>query len=394
MLKNFFRDSSVTNNFRKDIYRYIHASEPVSKVDLLAHFDATQTTMTRLIDDLENRKLIRRCGYGKSIGGRPPVLYEINRKSGYVFGVEIARTHVKIVLLDASLQMVEERGFPLTPEDSPNITVSKLILHIHKIMKLHNVSDNLMIGIGIGSVGPIDRREGVIVNPESFPAKGWKDVPIVKMLNAEFSVPVTINNGANTAALAEYQLRKTDESLFYCISGYGIRGSYVNRGFSINQREGNASSYGHIIIDAKGRSCDCGRKGCLAAYTSYNAIFKMIREGEQEAGEVSRHIANVDRLLEKLKTGDPLVEKIVLRSANYYGIGLANMINTLHPDVVILHGVLIHQWEKYFQEVVRSVTENLFGSSNRPEIIKGALKGEAPAIGAAIEIFLSELKSS
>ncbi len=215
----------------------------------------------------------------------------------------------------------------------------------------HRLSEEQLLGIGVGSVGPIDRERGIIRKPESFPAPGWQDVPILPMLKEEFSVPVIINNGANTAGLAEYEQRQffLTKKILYCISGQGIRCGFIHHGVFLDRQEGDASSYGHLIVEANGRTCACGRKGCLSAYTSFNAIFAMIEEAGQQP------IHTIEQLVHALECGNQTVKEIVANSAHYYGIGIANMTNILHPDAVILHGKLIYQNEFYFNEVVRSI---------------------------------------
>lgn len=171
------------------------------------------------------------------------------------------------------------------------------------------------------------------------------------MLKEEFSVPVIINNGANTAGLAEYEQRQffLTKKILYCISGQGIRCGFIHHGVFLDRQEGDASSYGHLIVEANGRTCACGRKGCLSAYTSFNAIFAMIEEAGQQP------IHTIEQLVHALECGNQTVKEIVANSAHYYGIGIANMTNILHPDAVILHGKLIYQNEFYFNEVVRSI---------------------------------------
>ncbi|SDY99127.1 Sugar kinase of the NBD/HSP70 family, may contain an N-terminal HTH domain [Evansella caseinilytica] len=390
MLREFLNNTSSRNELKKSVYRFIHQRGHVSKVELLENYQIPQTTMTRMIDDLEENGLIRKFGFGESAGGRPPVLYEITPDAGYLLGVEISRTHVKVILTDLQFQLIDQQGFIITQEHTPDVTVSDILSIIRAFQKKHEKADDALIGIGVGAVGPLNREKGVILNPELFPAEGWENVPVVSMLEEAFAVPVILNNGANTAGLAEYHFRAVfDESILYCISGYGIRCGFINNGVFLNNKEGDVSSYGHIIIDVDGRACTCGKKGCLAAYTSINALFAMINETAQtEAAGSGSDLETAEELLRRLDRGDAVVRDIVLTSAYHFGIGVANMVNILHPEAVILHGLLIYHYEAYFDEIVRVIKEHAAIANQRHiEIKKGSLGEEAAAVGAAIEVF-------
>ncbi len=103
------------------------------------------------------------------------------------------------------------------------MVIPKLVPSLKNVLNKHKIKAEALLGIGIGSVGPLDREKGIILNPDSL-ASEWHNAPIVQMLNKEFPVPITLNNGATTAAYAEYYLNSLlDESILYCINGYGVR---------------------------------------------------------------------------------------------------------------------------------------------------------------------------
>lgn len=375
MIREFLEDVSEKNQLKKALYKLIHKEESISKVELLRKFHVPNTTMTRMLGDLENKQLIRQCGFGQSIGGRRPALYEIVPSAGYLIGIEIARTHVDVTLLNLKFQSVGEIHFTLSNQHTPKVTVGLIAKGIRHLLEQHKVDS--VLGIGIGAVGPIDREKGIILNPEAFPAEGWKDVPIVEILKEMFSVPVILNNGANTAAIAEYFVQSTEgESLLYCISGYGIRCGFIQDGQLQHNKQGDASSFGHIIIEADGRLCECGNRGCLTSYATFGAMFKLMEEKGIPA--------SFDQLFH---TRDPRVKDIILNSAKYYGIGIANMINILHPSTVILHGKLIYQDNDYYDELVRIARINTYTGNQEVNIRKGSLDEKAVSIGAAIQVF-------
>ncbi|MFA9559984.1 ROK family protein [Evansella sp. AB-rgal1] len=382
MLKEFLLDDSKRNQWKKSLYEYIHKEGPISKADLLERFHVPPTTMTRFVDQLEVMNVIEVQGYGKSSGGRRPVLYGIRVDAGYLCGVEIARTHVKVILVDMSFTPIGEKRFVLTEAHTPEVTINEIVETIQELMKEKSITIEKLLGIGVGAVGPLNREKGIILHPGSFPAEGWHEVPIISMLQKSFSVSIIVNNGASTAALAEHHVSETDSSILYCISGYGIRCGYIHEGKFLSNKEGDASSFGHIIVDAQGRDCFCGKKGCLTAYASFGAIL------EQRNGilTLAKKLNSMEDILSNIENQDEVMIDCVMKSAYYYGIGIANMVNSLHPDVVLLHGRLINEFEPYYREVVRIASEHVY-LNDKVQIKKGALGEDATAIGGAIQLF-------
>lgn len=374
LTRDFFNDVSEKNQVKKALYKLIHKKESISKVELLHRFHIPNTTMTRLVADLVKKKLIRECGVAESNGGRPSVLYEVVPDAGYLVGVEIARTHVGIMLFDLNFKPVGADQFMITNKHTPEVTIKLIIEGIKHLLTQYRV--NPLLGIGIGAVGPIDRKNGVIINPSAFPSKGWLNIPIVSMLKGHFDVPVVLNNGANTAALAEYHANQSLQggSLLYCISGYGIRCGFIKEGQLFSNRQGAANTFGHITIQADGRPCTCGNKGCLSSYVTFGALFDRMKEKGISA--------SMDQLL---NSKDPAVKEIILESARYYGIGIANMINVLHPDTVLLHGKLIYHDREYYEEVVRVAMNHTY--MKEISIKKGSFGEKATCLGAAILVF-------
>lgn len=384
MLNEFLKDNSEKNQVKKQLYRLILQTGPVSKVELLKTYRVPHTTLTRMIHELEGKQLVGIFGFGESSGGRPPVLYDVVPSAGFLIGIEIAHTHVQILLTDIKFNVIAQSKFLLTPIHTPEVTMKTMIECIHHLLKEHFVQTESLLGIGVGSVGPLDRENGLILNPEALPAQGWEQVQITSKLKEEFNIPIVLNNGANTAALAEFHFRNfQEENILYCINGYGLRCGYISKGQLLNMKEGDASSFGHIIIETNGRPCICGKNGCLTSYASYGAILNRIREKQDTK---NKEYENIDDLIQGFENRNPLVHDAIMESAFYFGVGLANMINTMHPDVIILHGKLVYQCEEYFEEVVQTAIHYKYNRAGTTEIKKGSLGENATAIGAAIQV--------
>lgn len=363
-----------------NLYQQIYRLVPISKKRLLKRTKLKQTTLTRYLKDLINHNLINEY-YDESTGGRPPALYNINFTYNYIIGINISRTHSKITLVDLKLKVVDHDTFTMTNNHTPKLTIEIIVKKIYEMLRRQSISLNRILGIGIGAVGPLDRNNGIILNPDSFLAPNWENVPIVNLLQKEFPEQlIQLENGANTAALGEYyHTSQRYHNLLYCISGVGLRCGVLANGQIVQNNTGDASSFGHIIIQSEYKT---NSHVTLTSRISLNYIFDQLHQIDHI--ENTSHLDLINLLKEKLNNGDTIIKEILMESAYYFGIGLANMINILHPDRVILNSILIHQIPCYYEQVVETAKNYIFPSCNKNiNFSKGVLKNNAVSVGAA-----------
>lgn len=398
IFKQFIAEDSLKNRNLKSVYQFIQQKGPIKKNDLLELTNLKKTTLVRLIEELLQYGFIYESGMEKSSGGRPPILYEIMPTSNYIIGVDISRMHVSIGLLNLKFSLVDKISFNMGEMHTPEIVIREIIEAIHSFKIRYELKNDDILGIGIGAVGPLDREQGIILNPESFLANGWDNVAIVKELEEKLSLDTVLENGVNSAALGEfYQSPYREENTLYCISGIGLRCGILANGQIVKSRIGDASSFGHMIIDIDGKKCTCGNRGCLLSYMSYqfieNTIISRINQGEEsiitEWIDPNLNNITIEFILEASKLNDKLVNQVVLESAYNYGVGLANIINMLHPDNIILNGSFIYEYPGYFEKVINTAKKYIFHLNDRSHFSKGALKENAVIVGAAIHLFKS-----
>jgi predicted NBD/HSP70 family sugar kinase len=381
VLKTFLEDDSRKNELYKQAYRLIHKQKRVSKADLIKAMQAKPTTMTRILDELLHKGLIKEGGLGPSSGGRPPILYEINERAARIIGVDISRTAVRVVLTDLNFAIAERHVIPMTKNHTPDVVFAEIRLVIAKWLRQHEIAFDQLLGIGVGAVGPILWPEGILVNPESFLSDGWDHVHVASMLSG-FPVRILVDNGANSGAASEFYMHgEMYRHILYCISGFGIRGGFLYDGKVFYKGKGDAGALGHVIVQADGKVCVCGRQGCLTAYSSYRA---MLDEYKRMAGKE----VVFDQFLKLVKSGERTALFIAKKAAWHLGIGLANMMNALRPELVVLHGTLVYETDFFFEETVSSARSHLFLPQASSSLFKkGSLKEEAVAMGAAIQVF-------
>jgi glucokinase len=247
-------------------------------------------------------------------------------------------------------------------------------------------------GIGLGVAGLIDRESGTMINSPNIPV--LKGINLLKAMTEKFRVPVFIENDANVAALGEKWLGTGKEFSDFVLFtlGTGIGGGIIkdNKILSV------AAEIGHMTIHADGEKCFCGNSGCLETYASARAIIsKVISALEKERESMLRQLrgGNVYKLTAEdiyrtALEGDSLAREVLKNAGRSLGIGMANIINILSPEAIILAGGLIGSWDIYIQEAIKEASKRSFHELfDRVKIIPSLLGDDAGVIGAAGLVF-------
>jgi glucokinase len=256
-----------------------------------------------------------------------------------------------------------------------------------------------ILGVGIGSPGPLDLAEGVVLDAFNL---GWKDFALRDRLAETVGLPAILDNDANCATWGEYWLGagRNVKSLVGVTLGTGIGGGVVLDGRLIHGASASAGELGHMTIDFHGRRCKCGNYGCLEAYASGPNIAARAREGLMAGaesaltglvgGDLTRLTAAT--VYEAILQGDAYAEEVMLETAKILGAGLANIVNLFNPDMIVIVGGVTRAGDYLFAPLRSEVRRRAFRSADQAcRIVPGALPETAGVIGAA-GLFLHSLQ--
>jgi len=245
--------------------------------------------------------------------------------------------------------------------------------------------------LGIGCPGPLNSDGGVIHIAPNIP--GWIDTYLVRDLEDELRMTVFLENDANAAALGEWWLGagRDVDNLVLITLGTGVGGGIIIGGEVLHGARHTAGEIGHMVIRKGGLLCGCGNRGCLEAYASASAVAKRTLAAIYRGKEtlltdlVENKLEDITCKLvyDTAKKGDNLCKRVVEETGRYLGIGIANIVNIINPDMVILGGGMANAGDLIFEPVRKYAREHSFTAAMEGvKIVPAALGVNAGAIGA------------
>ncbi|WP_019908055.1 ROK family transcriptional regulator [Thermoanaerobacter indiensis] len=328
----------------KDINRSLVINEirmngPISRTDISKNLNLGLSTVTNIVEELENQNLVHEVGEADSTGGRKPILLEFNYNYGYIIGIKIEENNLIFALTNLKSEIIEKRVVPFKKGTNSNTVLNMVVENIEKLITKIPYNKNLM-GIGVAVSGLVDQQKGKLIYSGML---NWSNVEIGNILENKFNVPVYIDNDVNAYTLAELWYGHGRELNNFIVVTYG---SGIGSGIVINKKLytgdfGGAGEIGHMVLVAEGRKCECGQRGCLEAYASEDFIVDYIRDNIKMYSESKIDLTedlSIEKVYEYAKEGDMLAIDVLRLSAKYLGYGLLSVINLLNPSTIILAG--------------------------------------------------------
>ncbi|PJI07170.1 MULTISPECIES: ROK family transcriptional regulator [Clostridium] len=369
----------------------VHKNDIITKKDLQGLTGMTLTTLNRVMKSLEDKKLITEVGTAESTGGRKAVEYSVIQRGIYVIGIDISRTYVRIIVSNLKMDILKKEEFFMNDSFSPEKTVQKIVSLIEQKLLDLSIDKSEILGIGIGTVGPLDRQKGVLLKPKNFFNDLWNNVPLKDMIEEKLSIPCFIDNGANNAVLAEYLfgMGRKLEGIVYINCGIGIRSAAITSGTIIRAMNNSEDAFANMIVDLNDKKFICGSIGSVESYSSIEAVVKRfnLKDEKRSCKQEKFKEEEYKKILELAASGkDELAFEIVSKGAYTLGIGLANLVRLLNPQLVILYGPLIKNYESYYEKCVDAFRKNNC-TNNKVVFSKGGkFKENAIAVGSALMV--------
>jgi glucokinase len=303
-----------------------------------------------------------------------------------VFAVDLGGTYLRMALIDGAGRIHHQLKQRTPKDDSPYHVVDALAC------AAKNWSENGMEGgcIGAASImvpGTVDNDNAVVVQAPNLPS--LTSFPLKRELEERLGWPVVLENDANAAAVGEMWLgaARGCRDVVSVTLGTGVGGGVILDGQLWRGAHGSAGEIGHTTVDPfSGLKCKCGNVGCLEMFASATAIVRMTRENLSQFPQslLNREELTAERVYEAGRDGDELAVRVFKRFGTYLGIGLANLINIIDPEIIVIAGGAVNGWTLFAEYMHREVNERAVRVTAQQVKIAAAECGDnAGLLGAA-----------
>jgi glucokinase len=300
----------------------------------------------------------------------------------YAIGIDLGGSNLRVALVSGEGEIVRKLKMPSSEQVFGSVMDA-----------IEEIKQSEVAGIGLGVAGIIDRGRGRVYRSPNL--RAIEGIDLVREVSNRFGVPVVIENDANLAALGEKIAgagRGFDHFVLLTL-GTGIGGGIIHKGKLLNV----SSEIGHMSINADAEKCPCGNNGCLENYASARAMIAravsmLEKETEsllKECCKGSIYKITPEDIYKAALDGDTLSREILRDAGRFLGVGLANIINIMSPEAIILAGGLVGAWNIYVQEAIKEASRRAFRDLfDGVKIIPSSLGDDAGIVGAASLVFM------
>ena len=256
-------------------------------------------------------------------------------------GVDIGGTKVAAGVVDEAGRVLERSQVP-TPSHDPRAVEDAIVDAVERLRARHAVE-----AVGIGAAGWVDNTQSVV---RFSPHLAWRDEPLRAALESRVDLPLIVDNDANAAAWAEYRFGAgAGSSVMVCLTlGTGIGGGLVINGALFRGTYGMAGEWGHQTVVPDGHWCECGNRGCWEQYASGNALVREARAllgaGGPAADDLRASLGVGPETLTgphvtaAAMAGDRTAVALLADVGRWLGLGIADVVAGLDPEVVVIGG--------------------------------------------------------
>ncbi|MDT7602789.1 MAG: hypothetical protein QOF61_786 [Acidobacteriota bacterium] len=379
---NVARPNTIRDINRQIVLNYVRERGPISRAEIAQETALQRSTVSLIVDELKSGGLIEEVS-GESTGGRPPTLLSLRTADAVAIGVDLGTRRTIVATSDLAGRVLEQEEFPTDPD------AQKTISHIIECARRFIAKNGETIeGVGVSLPGLVDQETGTA---SFIPHFKWRDLEVAKEIKAALGLAVTADNDANAAALAELwfgrpEIREVRDFIMVLIEE-GIGTGVVFDGQVHRGKNGAAGEFGHMTIGRDAPvACAAGSRGCWEAFASERAALARYVKLKSGAG------ASVEfgQLVERAFEGECEAQSALKETAQYLGLGIANLIQGLSPEAVIVGGPIVRAWSLIANDIITAVRENICRGLPPAQIIASTLGAEPTLMGALSLVLMTK----
>ena len=303
----------------------------------------------------------------------------------YGFGVDLGGTTVKIAYFEETGKMLHKWEIPTRKENGVSNILSDIAQAIRGYLAENAISDDQILGIGIGVPGPVNHM-GVVNKCVNL---GWGTVDVATTLGELVGFPVKAGNDANVAALGECWMGGGQgcDNLVFATLGTGVGGGIVVNGNVIHGTHGAGGEIGHLNLNPEEtETCGCGKRGCVEQYCSATGIVRLAKK-YLAASDVASSLRQLDDIsckdvFDASAAGDAAAQAILEQVYDMMGKFLADICAVVDPEVVVLGGGVSKAGQPLLDGAHKAFEKYAFHACRETPFRLATLGNDAGAYGA------------
>ncbi len=337
---------------------------PISRASISNRLGLTKATISTIVAGLIENKLVREIGSESVALGRKPILLEFCKENGNVISIDLG---VNSIVAFTSDLMGNHCGLRQYKNRYRRDNIIKgLTSIIRETMGKLAPTEFGVVGICIGIHGTVFENEVTFA-----PYYDYVGLPFKSQLENAFGIPVFLENEANLSVVGERSFCVNAQNMIGISVHSGIGVGIVIDGKLYTGKHGNAGEFGHTIVEAHGRECPCGNKGCLEQYASERAILK------DYAKALGLKSVTIDRLIADYTAGDAIAVHMIDRFVKYIAVGINNLLIVFNPDVIVMNS----GFTMYIPDLITRIESELKNRMNICPIIPSGFQDTSILLG-------------
>ncbi len=373
------------------VLKTIFAHREISRAEIARVTKLTRATVSDMVANLIEEGLVAEVGYGSSIGGKSPILLSLIADSRYLIGLNLAQDKFIGAVVNLRGETKNTVEIPVSGSDG-----QQALQFVYQILdQLVKKEWRPIVGIGVGTPGLVNTRDGVVVNAVNL---DWQDLPLAHLLEERYHLPVSVLNDSQANAIGEFVhggSHKPDGNLVVVNARHGIGAGILINGRLFQGDGGGAGEIGHVVVQENGLVCRCGKRGCLETVASARAVVQRVQllAPEYAGSPLAREPQNIslDSVVTAFQKGDPLALRVVREAGHYLGISIASLIGILNIQKIVLTGDMTRfgePWLKSIEESMREAALTRMAQDTQLEI--GKLEFRGSILGASALMLLDD----
>jgi predicted NBD/HSP70 family sugar kinase len=313
---------------------YLRREAPCSRAAIATGTGLNKATVTSIVNDLLDRRLVRETQQTQNHVGRPATLLVLDGSAYATIGLEVSARGLTALGCDTAGEQVLRwhRAGPGV-DAGPAKTITALANLARRAVTAVQSSGRQVLGITVGVPGLVN-RDGAVVLAAGL---GWRDVPMRAELAAALGrpdIPVTVDNDASLGVLAEhlYGPYAGTANLIRLTGDTGVGAGIITDGKPLEGHLGYVGEIGHLRLVPDGPRCGCGRRGCLEALAGLPSILARTDVTDSDPQ------LQLEELIRRADAQETAVTQVLSEAGGYLGQGIAALVNILNPEVVLLGG--------------------------------------------------------